>query len=287
MTTILTTIVSVIMSFYHQQKLRMCIKRLAAVNDTLEQLGTPKAYRKMHMYSKQVRFEICLKRFAIVDDTLEELGTPKMYIGNRFDKINEHMQCLVVKEEYKFKRTWKKPVAGLHRYTLCTHDYKTTFWVLMHLHLELCRIAREWNSMFGMQITLEMTSYFASISTMCYGLFVMQVQEHREQIPTYTWINVIYWTSTLIVRLYIINHIYESIKVKFKKIDKIIHQLTNILQYADIWKEIYQFSLQTMYHPLEFTAMNLFHFGNDFLRKFCMTVLTYVIIMVQMSVAME
>jgi len=46
-----------------------------------------------------------------------------------------------------------------------------------HLHLELCRIARELNSIFGMQITFEMLSYFATISTMCYALFVMLVQK--------------------------------------------------------------------------------------------------------------
>lgn len=30
------------------------MKRLAAIDDTLERLGTPKTYRKMHIYSKQV-----------------------------------------------------------------------------------------------------------------------------------------------------------------------------------------------------------------------------------------
>lgn len=85
-----------------------------------------------------------------------------------------------------------------------------------HLHLELCRIAREWNSIFGMQITLEMVSYFTSISTICYGLFVMLTQEDREEISVYTWINISYWIFILVVRLHIINHICENVRVKVK-----------------------------------------------------------------------
>lgn len=70
------------------------------------------------------------------------------------------------------------------------------------------------------------------------------------------------------------------------KNDKVIHQLTSIRQYTDISKEvktiltkknklnnnysllqIHQFTLQTMQHPLKFSGMGLFYFGNAFLRK--------------------
>lgn len=83
-----------------------------------------------------------------------------------------------------------------------------------HLHLELCRIARELNSIFGMQITFEMLSYFMTISTMCYVLFVMLMQKNTS---IYAWINIIYWVSTLVVRIYIINHICESVRAKVKQ----------------------------------------------------------------------
>ncbi|XP_039308748.1 uncharacterized protein LOC120358467 [Solenopsis invicta] len=69
-----------------------------------------------------------------------------------------------------------------------------------------------------------------------------------------------------------------------KEIDKIIPQLTNILRYADIRKEIYQFTLQVMHHPLKVTGMGLFYLGNECLQKFSVTVLTFVIIMAQMEI---
>lgn len=34
------------------QKFRLFMKRLAAVDDTLEELGTPKIYQKLHTYAK-------------------------------------------------------------------------------------------------------------------------------------------------------------------------------------------------------------------------------------------
>ncbi|KYQ57778.1 hypothetical protein ALC60_03271 [Trachymyrmex zeteki] len=51
----------------------------------------------------------------------------------------------------------------------------------------------------------------------------------------------------------------------------IIHRLTDVPQYVGIRNEIYQFTLQTIYHPLKLSGLGLFDFGNDFLRKvrFC------------------
>ncbi|XP_072754245.1 uncharacterized protein [Anoplolepis gracilipes] len=280
---ILTTVTSTIMSFYHQEKLRMCIKRLAAVNDTLEQLGTPKAYRKMHTYSKQVligwiAYSIIINSsctlWLITDqDIISALFLPYIqnhylnvnafidfvftfflwYIGTRFDRINEYIRYLLMNEKYVPKYKWKKPVVALCRYIICTDNYKHTLWTSMHLHLELCRIARELNLIFGTQMTFEMASHITNIIIMCFGLNTL----HGKKITINQWFGISYWTLMLITKLYAINYICECVQVK----------LTNIIQYADIWKEIHQFILQAIQHPLKFTGMGYFYFGNDFLRK--------------------
>ncbi|KAM0734582.1 hypothetical protein ACS0PU_011401 [Formica fusca] len=313
MTNIITTIVSVIMSFYHQQKLRMCIKRLVAVNDTLEQLGTPKAYQKMHMYSKQVIigwivYYVILNFYELLMCPYEDqkitwilLRTCILnhcshintfvdflfifflwYIGTRFDKVNEHMRYLLTNK--KRIPNGKKLVIAFHRYLICTDDYKRILWTLMHLHLELCRITRELNLIFGTQMTFEMVFYITNVTIICSSLNKL-LMEYREELSLYQWFLISCGTMIFIVRLYVVHYICECVKVKAKKIDKIFHQLTNIIQYADIWKEIYQFILQAIKHPLKFTGMGLFYFGNDFLRKLCVTVLMYVIIMIQMKIS--
>ncbi|XP_025265714.1 uncharacterized protein LOC112638347 [Camponotus floridanus] len=109
------------------------------------------------------------------------------YIDNRFDEINKHMKCLLMREEYGFQCIifkWKGENLLLVYidilYVLTITRQLTKYMSFdRHLHLELCRIARELNSIFGMQITFEMLSYFASISTMCYALFVMLVQKDK------------------------------------------------------------------------------------------------------------
>ncbi|XP_029665573.1 uncharacterized protein LOC115236974 [Formica exsecta] len=237
-----TTIVSVIMGFYHQEKFKICIKRLAAVNDTLEELGTPKAYRKMHMYSKQVIigwivyyvilnfYELLMCLYENQKITWILLRTCILnhcshintfvdflfifflwYIGTGFDKVNEHMRYLLTNK----KRTpnGKKLVIAFHRYVICTDDYKRILWTLMHLHLELCRITRELNSIFGTQMTFEMVFYITNITIICSSLNKL-LMEYREELSLYQWFLISCGTMIFIVRLYVVHYICECVKVK-------------------------------------------------------------------------
>lgn len=51
------------------------------------------------------------------------------YIGTRFDKLNDHIQCLLLKEQHEFKHIWKTSV--IPRYFLHRHNYKRILWTLM------------------------------------------------------------------------------------------------------------------------------------------------------------
>ncbi|XP_011865762.1 PREDICTED: putative gustatory receptor 28b [Vollenhovia emeryi] len=65
--------------------------------------------------------------------------------------------------------------------------------------------------------------------------------------------------------------------------EKVIHELMYSLRYADVRYEIYQFSLQIKHHPLKFSGLGFFYFGNNLLRKFVTTITTFMIILIQMS----
>ncbi|XP_071572179.1 uncharacterized protein [Temnothorax nylanderi] len=211
------------------------------------------------------------------------------YICIRFDKVNEHMRYVLVRQDHDLRCTWKKSMVA-HRHTLCT-NYKRILWILMHLHLELCRIARELNFIFGIQITFEMTMCLIFMTSLAYGACMMLMQELSKEIlqsPT-IWFNFSSWFFALLIRVYAVNYICESVMIKANEINKIIYQIpSNTLkithQYADAWEEIYQFTFQVMHHPLKLTGMNLFDLGNECLRKFCITIVTFVIIMVQIEV---
>ncbi|XP_011638413.1 uncharacterized protein LOC105428053 [Pogonomyrmex barbatus] len=113
-----------------------------------------------------------------------------------------------------------------------------------------------------------MASYLLYLTSLCYHICQMIIKEHRSDIYSmYQWFNMSLWVFSFLLRLYVINYICESVSLKANKIDRIIHRFTSTLRYADIWKEICQFSLQLMYHQLKFTGMGLFYFGNSFFRK--------------------
>ncbi|XP_011868445.1 PREDICTED: uncharacterized protein LOC105562314 [Vollenhovia emeryi] len=152
----------------------------------------------------------------------------------------------------------------------------------MHLHLELCRIARELNFIFGTQMTFELTTYLLFLTATCYYMYGMIMRKDRAEISITAWYHISSWAIVFVAKLFTINCICENVSVKANKIDKVVHRLINAAQYSDIRKEIYQFTLQKMHNPLKFTGMGLFYFGNQFLRKCCMTITTFMIIMIQM-----
>ncbi|KAL6422645.1 hypothetical protein ACFW04_010705 [Cataglyphis niger] len=288
------------------------MKKLAAVDDTLEELGTSKIYQKMHIWSKRVVIAWFIYSLASNSyDTLWWINREKIaiwmfifpyignycihanefvdlifvtflwYINNRFDKINEHMQYLLMKEQHGLRNKWKKLI--INGYRNISHTDKQVLWTLMHLHLELCRIARDLNGMFGMQMALEMASYLFFLTSLCHYLYAMLTQKIHEEAQMTAWFGNILWAVVFISRLCVINYFCETISVKANEISKIIYQLISILRYANIRKEIYLFGLQIMHRPLRFTGMGLFYFGNNFLRKFCMKIVTFMIIILQMS----
>ncbi|XP_077279724.1 uncharacterized protein LOC143907079 isoform X2 [Temnothorax americanus] len=143
-----------------EERFRICMKKLAAVDDTLEELGTPKIYQKIHMWSKRIvigwlvyslvvnfcdtkwwldRKKITSWGFIVPHiynhslhvNTLVDLVfiTFMWYIGTRFDKVQEHMQCLLVKEKRGLRNTWKKfSITCSYRYTLYADSYKQILW---------------------------------------------------------------------------------------------------------------------------------------------------------------
>ncbi|XP_071632262.1 putative gustatory receptor 28b [Temnothorax longispinosus] len=291
---VLTTIISIVMTVYRDKKFRLFMKRLAAVDDTLEELGTPKIYQKLYAYAKSVLigwfvcsyvanvFDMTWWFYAVQDhrcmiipniinhfhhtNMLIELliMTFLWYIGTRFDKVNEHMRYLIMKEEYGLRYLWRKTVPSTRRYIMCS-DYKLILWTSMHLHLELCQIARDLNTIFGPQMTMEMATYLIYVARLCNYIY-MQIQR-KSRYMTIFWSGTSFWISLHLVQLFSLNYVCEKISAKANEMEKIIHQLTDSLQYADVRYEIYQFSLQIIHHPLKFTGLGLFYFGSNLLRK--------------------
>ncbi|RLU18536.1 ObirGr16 [Ooceraea biroi] len=306
---IFTTIMSTFVNFYYHERLAICMTKLNAIDDSLKELGTPKTYHKLCIWSKRgiiiwlayvfimnaydtywwlghqrsVFWALtlaCVTNHCIHVNTLMDLLFIIFlwHIGNRFDKINEHVQCLLAEKELE---TCNRSIVTIYE---STNDHKRMLWISMHIHLELCRIARELNLMFGMQMTLETASYLMYLTAFCYHILYTIMQGSFKKMSLLSWFICYMWACSLIMRLYIINYICDNVVYKANGINKTIHHLTTITRYADILKEVYQFTLQVMHYPLKFTGMGLFQFGHKFICKFYITIATFVIIMIQFKV---
>lgn len=53
------------------------------------------------------------------------------YIGTRFDKVNEHMRCLLIKKEYELRYTWRKSALTTRGCIMYTNKYKSILWTSM------------------------------------------------------------------------------------------------------------------------------------------------------------
>ncbi|XP_011705634.1 PREDICTED: uncharacterized protein LOC105460840 [Wasmannia auropunctata] len=129
---------------------------------------------------------------------------------------------------------------------------------------------------------MEMATYLVCLTRLIYYICLRTIQKDNILFWFY-WTDFSVWITLYVGRLFWINYVCESISAKSNKMNAIIHRLTDFLRYADLRDEIYQFTLQLIHHPLKFTGLGLFYFGNGFLRGFLTTIVTYVIIAIQMS----
>ncbi|XP_026828216.1 uncharacterized protein LOC113562603 isoform X2 [Ooceraea biroi] len=135
----------------------MCMIKLDAVDNTLEQLGTPKMDKQIFMWSKQIIIGWFIYVFlmniynvqyyaqyisifwALVLSGIVHYSTHVnilvdclvvillWYVGNRFDKVHEHIKCLVGKE-LGMRYTWNRPIIAINK---STNNYKQVFWTTM------------------------------------------------------------------------------------------------------------------------------------------------------------
>ncbi|KYQ60716.1 hypothetical protein ALC60_00341 [Trachymyrmex zeteki] len=201
-TNIFVTLISVTITVLKHQKIHICIKKLSLVDDTLEKLGTPKEYHTIQnlIRSTLIIYFIVVLILFITDSiwNIEKhnnikamfigliMGYPiyvstlgniifafvVRYIGTRLDKINGYIEQLSETEECGLRFKWEKSLIVRH-YVCNSENRKRVIWTVMHLHLELCRIARDINDLFGTQLTLQMISCFFILVTTFFAQYHM------------------------------------------------------------------------------------------------------------------
>lgn len=88
-----------------------------------------------------------------------------------------------------------------------------------HLHLELCGIARKINDFFGMQMTLQMISYFVLLTGVFYYQYRMILCHNHNykdsgKSQLIFLIHADIWTSIYLIKFVTLNYICENVSTK-------------------------------------------------------------------------
>ncbi|XP_012059841.1 PREDICTED: uncharacterized protein LOC105623046 [Atta cephalotes] len=125
---------------------------------------------------------------------------------------------------------------------------------MRHLHLELRKLSREVDSIFGTQMTFKMAFLYLF-------LFFHNVS-----------------------KFLLINYVCETVSIKANATGYLLNKLSYSTFDVEVREVISQFSLQMTYKPLRFYGIGFFQFGSKFLYRFIMSIATVLVIVIQAHV---
>lgn len=82
--------------------------------------------------------------------------------------------------------------------------------------MELCQIARELNTMFGTQITLEMLAHLIHLTRLITSFLINIEIESRHSLQSIGWLDLQFWILIYVLRLFGLNYICENVSAKVK-----------------------------------------------------------------------
>ncbi|XP_072767256.1 uncharacterized protein [Anoplolepis gracilipes] len=311
------TLILVVFVVYYDKKLKKCLKRIAIVDDTLEQLGTTTNYQKLRkrtvwlilgwlmisiimniietLWLKDqynnlsaiiIIYVPCILNYCahtnFVDDMI--FITILGYLELKFDQINENLQKIIRNNNGITQVTDNHVLQSRQRKVLETLSSEHMIWIVMHLHLELCNISREVNSIFGLQLTLKMGLYFGFISVAIQEIFeAIFIKGYANETGKLFFV-IFLWIIVHMIKLFFINYTCERVSAKANAAGDIINNAPYSICDTEIRENILQFLLQLTQAPLKFYGLGLFQFGFKFFQGFIRSVATVLTIIIQAHV---
>ncbi|XP_011868455.1 PREDICTED: uncharacterized protein LOC105562322 [Vollenhovia emeryi] len=311
----LTAFVSIAIGVYYDKIFRSCIRKLTIVDDTLEKLGTPN-YHKLKMkilwctlgLSTMLILFTGFESFILIRhnntnilaatvipfmrsyctyiNTIGDLIIASIlrYIELKFDQTNEYLTKLSEGNKRKMNITGKHSMLRPYksRFSNAPRNEYNKIWIVMHLHSELRKISRKIDTIFGIQMTLEMGCYFTLIAVLSKEIFrIIYYKNHISSFKMLYIIIVLFWLFMYIFRLFLINYACERVSNKASVTRDFINRFSHTTCNSEIRENILQFLLQITQLPLKFYGLGLFEFGFKFLYGFFSSVLTVLVIYTQ------
>ncbi|KAG7207313.1 hypothetical protein KM043_008980 [Ampulex compressa] len=317
-TNVFVALCSISLGFFYGKTFRTCLERISAVDDTLESLGYPKKYSQTRLkagwvvtvwillatllnitdsswwYLLEKNLEAIMIPFVLnytlhVNTVVDIIfGTMLLLIGSRFQKLNERLEDM--SRIRKARRLWSTPTITTVEQLNAGNvdDCKNSMSILMHLHRELREIALSFNVIFGVQMTLEMLSYFVVLTGIMFEVYLDLQREETEYFSISLSLSTLtVWAAIYISKLLLVNVTCGWVMEKASETESLVQKVANITYNIELHNEISQFLFQIIQRPLRFTGNGLFHFGYEFIHQFFAALATFLVIMLQVPVNLE
>ncbi|XP_077280017.1 uncharacterized protein LOC143907247 [Temnothorax americanus] len=206
------------------------------------------------------------------------------YIGLQFDEINKHLQNLASNNKQAIKQAWENTVldSPAQCTLLKTSSNKQIIWTTMHLHLELCKISREIDTIFGIQTTFKMGCYFGFMAMNLHELFnLIFIKNYFINTKNIRICIQITWFFHNVLKLLFVNYMCEKVSTKANATKTFANRVLCSMCDVEINENISQLLLQMAQSPLRFYGLGLFQFGFKFLHGFTTFLMTAVVILIQ------
>ncbi|KAG7207312.1 hypothetical protein KM043_008979 [Ampulex compressa] len=244
--------------YYHKEYCR-CLTKLAAVDETLEKLGTRKDYRKVRRTAMAITIFWCLYCSVLC------------YISIMLRRNLKFIDAMLIAAEIN--------------YPIFTNSINISkFGMLVrHVHSEMCRIAKEINTIFGAELTLEVTVQFFLMSDLLYLSYDVIVRSNIAVLPKVQFLAILScWCALYFIRMLYFNQITENFGIKTKQTQRDLYRLANCVYDVEAREEVSQFILQVTRRPLKFTGCGLFEFGYKFMLEFYASMVMILVVLLQM-----
>ncbi|XP_067207671.1 uncharacterized protein [Linepithema humile] len=204
------------------------------------------------------------------------------YVGAKFNQINEQLRNMSNNNKYEITQTWDN--IGLHttqRQFANTSSNKWMIWIIIQLHLELRKISRELDSIYGVEMTFKMGCYFVYMAIDFNNIF------HATFFRSYTnhtvlhTIIIIFWCSHNILKLLVINLVCEKVSHQANSTKNFLNKISQSMNDIETCENISQLLLHIKQSPLKFYGIGLFQFGYKLIYKFVSSIGTVLVILIQ------
>ncbi|XP_067207602.1 uncharacterized protein [Linepithema humile] len=189
------------------------------------------------------------------------------YVGMKFEQINEHLKNMANSNKCGMTQAWDNTVIHTpQRQFAHIPSNKWMIWIIIQLHLELCKISRDLDSIYGIEMTFKMGCYFILMALYLNDFFHMILIPDYADFTVMNTIISIFWCSHHALKLIVINLVCEKVSGQASSTKNVLNKiLYHSMNDMETYENILQLLLHIKQSPLRFCGIGLFQFGYNFL----------------------